>query len=375
MTISGEEWRVISSVATIVAAVSLTYWFIRSMRSSVSELVMLMSISKLNSTIAYIIGRHGPSAGEDSFLCQLQGVLTQYGNLAYVLWTSFIALDLLLIMLRGYSIERVCRLHRRVYLPICLTIPLLVSLIPAGIRDTKGHFFYGSAGLWCWISEANGAYRLYLLYIPLWIIFAFNISSYVSVGCAIWKKSRMVRGAAESRRHVYILEYVKNVSLYLLAFLLAWLAPSINRGYLLATNQHVYALYMLHSLSSPATGIVDLVIYLYIWWKSGGHALWRSPLSSFRLRRPSATTIAGQAHISNGDTTYVASPMQQNAVMFKSKDQQAGVDVPPRLGILDNTGHFDPDVITAARESDAAENGNGQPPSIKRSRGAKGLAH
>jgi hypothetical protein len=132
---------------------------------------------------------HGIRAGEDSWLCQMQGAMQQIGDLACILFTGLIALDLMLIIFFRRAVSQVNRMHYRVYAPTCTTISLLVGLIPLAIRNGSGERFYGDAGPWCWVSQSWISFQLYVFYLPLWLVFLFSVCVYVAVGRVIWKYS------------------------------------------------------------------------------------------------------------------------------------------------------------------------------------------
>ncbi|RKP08991.1 hypothetical protein THASP1DRAFT_29219 [Thamnocephalis sphaerospora] len=274
-----EQWQAISIGTTVASSLSIicaiitivTYLKWRRFHTSVSDLVFMMAISELISMSGYVIGRKGPAAGVDSVLCQLQGALEQVGDISSIMWTSFIALDLMLIIFFQRAVEQVNRLHYRVYAPVCALVALSVGLVPLGLRDAQGNRFYGDSSLWCWISQPWVNYQLYVFYLPLWLVFIFNATVYALVGRILWKhfKQASLFGSRTGLNN-FTLTYAKNVSLYLAAFLLTWTAPSINRLYTyLRPNDQVFALYLLHATLPTANGIFNSIIYFYIAWISG----------------------------------------------------------------------------------------------------------
>ncbi|KAI9593073.1 hypothetical protein BDF19DRAFT_177836 [Syncephalis fuscata] len=230
-----------------------------------------MAISELISMAAYCVGRLGPLAGSTSTLCQWQGAFEQIGDLSSILLTGCIALDLLLIMFFGYSVSQVRRLHFRVYAPACISISLLIALVPLHIHSNNGKPFYDSSDIWCWISESYSLYQLLLFYVPLWLIFIFNTFVYLAVGRHVWKhftSSNARAHSEETERYKYT--YLKNVSFYLIVFALAWTPPSINRLYrYFHPDNQIFILYLLHATLPTANGIFNGIVYFYITWISG----------------------------------------------------------------------------------------------------------
>ncbi|RKP11129.1 slime mold cyclic AMP receptor-domain-containing protein [Thamnocephalis sphaerospora] len=287
MPVSDEQWELIGQLTMYLGiasflgslAIIISYWTVDSMRNGVAELIMFMSCTKLTSAIALIIGKHGPDAGESSFLCQMQSVFSQYGDFAAMVWSSFIAVDITLIMLRRYSVDQVCKLHRRVYLPICIALPLIIALLPIWVPDADGERFYGDAGGWCWFTEKNARFRFYLLYIPFWVIFVYNAVTYITIGIHIWRQARRLQNFTALNHSAHMIDYAKNVSLYMFSYVLTWTIPSINRIHALVSGDQVYILNLLQSIGDSTVGVVDLAIYLYIWRKSLWHKSYGSHMA------------------------------------------------------------------------------------------------
>ncbi|KAI8056875.1 hypothetical protein BDF22DRAFT_740383 [Syncephalis plumigaleata] len=143
-TVSTAAFSMLCAIVTIIA-----YFRLKNYHNAVSGPACCMACAELVSMSAYCVGRFGPLAGDTSSLCQWQAVFEQIGDLSSILWTGCIALDLLLIMFFGYSVAQVRRLHFRVYAPICIILPLLISLVPLHVYSVTGTPFYGSSGLWC----------------------------------------------------------------------------------------------------------------------------------------------------------------------------------------------------------------------------------
>jgi hypothetical protein len=68
-----------------------------------------------------------------------------------------------------------------------------VALIPLAFKTPSGGPFYGAGDMWCWISSELPMAQLFLFYVPLWVIFAFNLVIYVTVGRHIWKRAKYLK--------------------------------------------------------------------------------------------------------------------------------------------------------------------------------------
>ncbi|RKP07306.1 hypothetical protein THASP1DRAFT_24525 [Thamnocephalis sphaerospora] len=271
MAILPEQWHMVGIISTVMASISSrfaisgeldtkrsthlqTYAFLPRFRNGTAELVAYMAFAELVSMSAYAIGQLGFRHGSDSALCQWQGAAQQVGDLSTIFWTLCIAISLYLIMFRGWSIPQTTRLHKRHYMAFCTSVPLLVGLVPLALRDSSGRPFYGESNLWCWIASYYPAARIYLFYVPLWVVFVFNLTIYILVGVNVWRRAHQ--------------QQKTNVSLYLIAYILARTPATINRVYSLVNPdaEPVFTLNLLHSLFTPATGLINFVVYAYIGW-------------------------------------------------------------------------------------------------------------
>ncbi|KAI9593077.1 hypothetical protein BDF19DRAFT_415726 [Syncephalis fuscata] len=258
MALTEDDWKIIMIVTQVNASLSLicaiitivTFFIWRRFRTAVSGPVCLMAAADILSMIGYSISRYGPRAGQHTALCQIQGLLIEVGDLSAILWPGCIAMDLMLVMYKGRSISQVDQLHYRIYAPICIIIPIVIGFSGLLIENNNGDRFYGDSGPWCWISKPYAAFQLFLLYIPLWIVFLFNLLIYSSVGRLIWNHSKLSgRQLASRETNKYKYTYLKNVSLYLLAFLATWAVPSINRFYnYFHPDKPLFVLHLLHAL-------------------------------------------------------------------------------------------------------------------------------
>ncbi|KAI8056874.1 hypothetical protein BDF22DRAFT_668361 [Syncephalis plumigaleata] len=278
MALTEADWKIIMIVTQVNASLSLicaiitivTFFIWKRFRTAVSGPVCLMAAADILSMIGYSISRYGPRAGQHTVLCQIQGTLIQVGDLSAILWPGCIAMDLMLVMYKGRSISQVDQLHYRVYAPICVAIPIIVGLSGLLVRDGDGNRFYGDSGPWCWISKPYLLFQLLLLYIPLWIVFLFNLGIYSSVGRLIWNHSKLSgRQLANREANKYKYTYIKNVSLYLLAFLATWAIPSVNRFYnYFHPDKPLFILHLLHALLLTSNGVLNCAVYFYVAWIS-----------------------------------------------------------------------------------------------------------
>jgi len=93
------------------------------------------------------------------------------------------------------------------------------------------------------------------------------VTVYVLVGRRIWQLSSEVhtqRGPGASV-HARKLQYGKNASLYLIAFLITWTPSSANRLYAFYNPFHPsFVLSVMMSICSPARGFTNFAVYFYL---------------------------------------------------------------------------------------------------------------
>ncbi|RKP09277.1 hypothetical protein THASP1DRAFT_28926 [Thamnocephalis sphaerospora] len=320
MAISSQEWDAISVVTTVTSSLSILcaivtiaiYALRPHLRYGFTDLIILIAVAELISIPAYAVGRHGEYAGQESALCQWQAAAEQIGDLTSIFATACMSVDVLLIIFWGYSVEQVGRMHFRVHIPFCIITSSLIALAPLGVVDPlTGTRFYAGTGLWCWISSPFSAYRLYLFYIPLWTVFFFNICAYFMVGRRVWKRSRVIKKAMNGTRVPYKNTYIRNVSLYLVAFALSWTPATINRIYQFANpGEELFSLALLHSIFAPGNGVLNCLVYVYVAISTGQRSVAHSRMGrtdhdSTSLSRPVAlfggVGSAVQAHMAIRD--------------------------------------------------------------------------
>ncbi|KAK9765251.1 hypothetical protein K7432_006564 [Basidiobolus ranarum] len=250
----------LSLVGTITSICAFLFW--RRFQTATARLVFFMAISDLMSVTAKFIGRWGIAAGTDSFLCQFQAGAMQWGDISSILWTAMISLNLVFILYMELGLEDVLKFEKY-YVVICYSAGIVMAVVPLFIDSNDGKNLYGDATIWCWITGTHPYHQLAFLFIPLWIIFAFNLIIYLWVGRLIWQKSKDVTGSSLTH---YKYVYGKNVSLYLLAFIIVWTPGTLNRIYLMSTGDSFFPFALLQAVFSPLRGFINFAAYFYLTW-------------------------------------------------------------------------------------------------------------
>lgn len=109
------------------------------------------------------------------------------------------ALNVYLTVFKKYSSSKLQRLEIP-YVIACYGIPLIPSIVFLFIRKTdRGNLYpmYGSATLWCWISDQWQIVRLASFYGPVWVVLFFTFTIYVLAGKVIFKLRDSLRGFAK----------------------------------------------------------------------------------------------------------------------------------------------------------------------------------
>ncbi|KAI8911884.1 hypothetical protein EDD86DRAFT_246126 [Gorgonomyces haynaldii] len=211
-----------------------------------------------NPTVFKFIGRWGPESGVDSFLCQLQAVMIQEGNISSVVLSAFMGLNALYILYNGPSSLATIKKYEWLAILIGFTSPLPFALVPL--------FMYGDAQNWCWFTKQNTLYGIYLWFMWLWILFAFNLvclffamrhfseKRAIALGSSVSvnKSQGSIKGEKASRS---VTPLVKRLTAYMIAFVIVWTPSSINRIVNLATGDSYFILSLLQVIVSPTRGL------------------------------------------------------------------------------------------------------------------------
>ncbi|ORX88898.1 hypothetical protein K493DRAFT_384177, partial [Basidiobolus meristosporus CBS 931.73] len=248
----------LSIVGSLTSIFAFLFW--KRFQTATARLVFFMAISDLMSVISRFIGRWGIMAGSESFLCQFQAGAMQWGDISSILWTAMISLNLVFILFMELSLEDVLKFEKY-YVAVCYSVGVVMAIVPLFIDGGNGQNLYGDATIWCWITGSHPYHQLAFLFLPLWTIFVFNAVIYLWVGRLIWQKARSITGSSLSH---YKYVYGKNVSLYLLAFLIVWTPGTLNRIYFMVNGKSFYPFTLLQSLFSPLRGFINFAAYFYL---------------------------------------------------------------------------------------------------------------
>lgn len=253
----------ISIVGSLAIIGCFTFW--SKFRSQAAKLICYLAISDFFAMVVKGLGRLGPEAGNASVLCQAQGAIMQWGDISSILWISVMSGNVLLVLCFKKGLSDLRR-YEKWYLLGCYGVPVLFSVPPLFVRDP---LMYDDTNLWCWISDHYKEMRMYLFFIPLWIIFFLNVAAFVIAGHTLWKGSSELRGASKNSLFNYRKTYAQNISIFIIAFIITWTPSTISRVFTFVTGEPSFSLSLFQSIVSPSRGLINFIAFFYMSWYRG----------------------------------------------------------------------------------------------------------
>lgn len=214
-----KEIYIANAVASLISIagclfIICMYSIFEELRKLAFKLIMILSVFDLLNAISFVIPTY--EAENTDTVCVIQGILMNFSTFAAVIWTSFIALTLYLIVVKGFV--DIKKLMSR-YLVFNLLAACLITAIPNLVQINKSGEGY------CWLYEGESKKRFTLRFftflLPLWCIILFNIFLYV----AVFRNLRGSEGGevAEMRRKLSI-----KIGIYPLIIIICYLPYSIK---------------------------------------------------------------------------------------------------------------------------------------------------
>ncbi|KAH8906681.1 hypothetical protein BR93DRAFT_927520 [Coniochaeta sp. PMI_546] len=172
-----------------VVVIVATFCCSRHFRNPMHRLIFINAFFNAFDVVCTMLSISGPKAGNSSALCQFQAFLNQMFPVADVLWTLAMAINVFLIVFRGYSTESLRKLEWK-YMTIIATVTFIPAFTFVFIRsDDKGPM-YGSVTLWCAIAPKWVLFRIVCYYVPIWSTILVTLVLYCLVGIEIVKRRR-----------------------------------------------------------------------------------------------------------------------------------------------------------------------------------------
>ncbi|KAI9145174.1 hypothetical protein BKA69DRAFT_1049748 [Paraphysoderma sedebokerense] len=164
---------------------------------SPNRVVFWLSISDFFFSCCLFLARWPTSS---PLFCTIQGFFIQYFVLCATLWNGSIAINLLITILLRKGSAYVLSIEKYYHI-VCWSFPFLVTFpwLFGGLQF-KGARFFNDADMWCWIANDYKEFRMWLFYVPIWVIFLFNLIIYVLVGRVLWNATNQVNATSASSR-------------------------------------------------------------------------------------------------------------------------------------------------------------------------------
>ena len=168
--LSIEITLIIANSLSLLGSLSIISLFIifKSTRSYAFKLVFYMSFADAIRSIGYIL-----PDGSDS-LCLAQAVLTSFGSLSGVMWTSIIAFSIYSVVV--LELENISS-YEKFMLLIGYVLPFCTILLPFTTSS------YGKAEGWCWLKldDYEIIWRIVAFYAIVFCVILFNSFMYYKV--------------------------------------------------------------------------------------------------------------------------------------------------------------------------------------------------
>ncbi|KAJ5931867.1 hypothetical protein N7516_006356 [Penicillium verrucosum] len=138
IAIAGRVSSVLSILGsfTIIGAFALSRHF----RSPIHRIIFINSFYNLFDSVATMISTSGPAAGNTSSLCQFQGFALQMFPVADVLWTFAMALDTYLVVFYHFDTQSLRKLEIK-YISVITILSFIPAFVFLFIRDHKGPIY------------------------------------------------------------------------------------------------------------------------------------------------------------------------------------------------------------------------------------------
>ncbi|KAG4029464.1 hypothetical protein MFRU_015g00090 [Monilinia fructicola] len=177
----------------------LTFFFCSSFDKPINRLIFFASWGNIGSSISCLITELGPASlgnrakFDASGICQVQGFLVQMFRGVDCYWAFFMAINVYLVFFRGYTTHQLRKLDIW-YLLACYGLSFIPAFVFLFISTKERGHVYGSAIVWCWISERWDWMRLVFLYGIVWITIILAFIVYWMAAKVIWSKREHLKG-------------------------------------------------------------------------------------------------------------------------------------------------------------------------------------
>lgn len=136
----------VSSILGLLGSIAVlaAYFFSQKFRKSViARICVAISLGDFISIGAQLLGRLGPEAGPNSFICQAQGFLQLFGEIVAALLIPCVTLNLLLVVRNKATLSDI-KSYDAFYIPSSFAIAGLISVIPLWLMDVGKKSAFGN---------------------------------------------------------------------------------------------------------------------------------------------------------------------------------------------------------------------------------------
>ncbi|TPX38383.1 hypothetical protein SeMB42_g06775 [Synchytrium endobioticum] len=301
----------LTSIISALGCLGVIYHivFVDTKRFGSNRTTLFLAVSDLLTASTTVLAQYtinGPlSSGSPdvaSVMCQVQAFGHQTFFLQSAAWNTVMALNVLLLFVFKYPYSELPKLDR-IYALTIYPITTISGIVVVALGTS------GGTTIWCSISGNYNVLRMLVFFMPLWIMFAFNIGVYSYIGyqlkkcqqklrphtaaratviaskelLAIPKESNgrrmsgdsvMSNTAARAKRRQSIgtgslfaekrdpvARYASKVSVFIAGFFIVFGPASLTRILNLTASGAPYAVYVIHTLTEPLAGGITSLIY------------------------------------------------------------------------------------------------------------------
>ncbi|KAK3688672.1 G-protein coupled receptor [Podospora appendiculata] len=184
-----------------VISIFFAYGLFPRLRSLPNTFIVFASIANAGASIASLIAYDGVALGQESSLCQAQGFLFQMFVQSDPWWSLAMAINVLLVFFMNASPHTIKR-WGWLYCLICYGGPFIIAAVCLRLTDPHKTAVYGSAGIWCWISNDWNLLRIYSYYMLIWICILTSLIIYAGIGIYVFRARNKLRQLPGSGGHV-----------------------------------------------------------------------------------------------------------------------------------------------------------------------------
>jgi len=178
-----------------------------------------------------------------NIICQVQAGAIQYFALSSFFWTSCIAFHAYGSLFRKKH-EQTLRSYVKYYFFICFILPAT----PLVVGYTTNIF--NDTGAWCWIKNDKNIERFAFYYIPLILLWLFNLGIYILLS------------RKDSLSYQYLINQGrKRLRLYLLVLILCKLPALINRILDIFIHDSFFVPLLIQAIFDSLFGFFDSLVY------------------------------------------------------------------------------------------------------------------